>query len=179
MIYMTILHWLALLFFSILFAILVIVSKKESRPNVFWAMVFSAFLFTALGAIFSMFVLDKYTKKARLVSIENHRILRTEEIVFKGMVKNIGRFKIGHCTLSIKMVNNPVKAGELSGSTLFKPSGIEFFGKKSKKERPNTVEREFVVARDLPPGAIQRFSVRMPYPPYFSKTRLIYHLYCH
>ncbi len=179
MTYMTILHWLALFFFLTLFVVLVILSKKEHRPNIFWGMVFSAFLVTTMGALFSMFVIDKYTKKAKLVSIENHRILRTEEIVFKGIIKNVGRFKIGSCKLSIKMVNNPVKAGELSGGSIFKPSGLKFFSKKSKNDKPNTVEREFIVARDLDPGAIQRFSVRMYYPPYFSKTRLVYHLYCH
>ena len=180
MIYFTILHWLTLLFFLALFILLVIVSRKESRPNVFWSMVFASFLVTSTAAVFSMFVLDKYTKKARLVSIENHRILRTEEIVFKGEVENVGRFTIGQCKLSIKMVNNPVESGRLSGSQIYKPSGMEFFkSKETKKERPNTIEKEFVVAKKLKPNEIRPFTVRMPYPPYFSKTRLIYHLYCH
>ena len=180
MIYFTIIHWLVLLFFLLLFLLLVYISKKEKRRNVFWSMVFASFLVTSTGALFSMFVIDKYTKKARLIRIENHRILRTEEIVFKGKVQNVGKFKIGQCKLSIKMINNPVESGKLSGSQIYKPSGLEFFkSKESKKERPNTVLQEFVVARNLEPGEIQPFTVRMHYPPYFSKTRLIYKLYCH
>jgi hypothetical protein len=178
--YFTILHWLALAFFLALFILLVVVSRKETRPNVFWSMVFASFLVTATGAVFSMFVLDKYTKKAKLLSIENHRILRTEEIVFKGKVKNVGNFRIGKCKLTIKMINNPVESGKLSGSAVFKPSGMDFFKtKEKKKERPNTIEKVFIVARNIDPDEIQPFTVRMPYPPYFSKTRLIYKLHCH
>ncbi len=180
MIYMTVLHWLTLAFFIILFLLLVLISKREKRKNVFWSMVFASFLVTSTGALFSMFVLDKYTKKAKLLSIENHRILRTEEIVFKGKIMNVGKFTIGRCKLSIKMINNPVEGNKLSGSQIYKPSGLDFFkAKDAKKERPNTIEEEFVVARKIKPGEIQPFTVRMPYPPYFSKTRLIYHLYCH
>ncbi len=180
MTYFTILHWLTLLFFLALFILLVIVSRKENRPNVFWSMVFASFLVTSTAAVFSMFVLDKYTKKGKLVSIENHRLLRTEEIVFKGKVANVGKFTIGQCKLTIKMINNPVESGKLSGSQIFKPSGLSVFEKKeTKKERPNTVEKEFIVAKMLKPKEVQPFTVRMHYPPYFSKTRLIYHLYCH
>ncbi len=181
MTYMTILHWLVLLFFIGLFVLLVIVSKKESRPNVFWSMVFASFLVTSTAAVFSMFVLDKYTKKAKLVSIKNYRLLRSEEIVFKGKVQNIGKFTIGQCKLSIKMINNPLEAGKLSGSSVFKPSGFgDFFSIKDKKnERPNTVEKEFVVVKNIEPGEILPFTIHMKYPPYFKKTRLIYKLYCH
>ncbi len=178
MTYFTILHWLTLLFFLMVFILLVIVSRKEERPNVFWSMVFASFLVTSTGAVFSMFVLDKYTKKAKIVSIKNHRVLRTEEIVFQGKIANVGKFTIGHCTLSIKMINNPVSGNKLSGSNIFKPSGLEFF-KPKKNERPNTIEKEFTVAKKLKPREVRPFTVRMPYPPYFSKTQLIYHLYCH
>ncbi|WP_456403126.1 DUF2393 family protein [Hydrogenimonas sp.] len=180
MTYMTILHWLVLLFFVALFVLLVVVSKKETRPNVFWSMVFASFLVTSTAAVFSMFVLDKYTKKAKLVEIKNFRLLKTEEIVFKGKIANVGKFKIGQCKLTIKMINNPLEAGKLSGSQVFKPSGFDFFKpKSSKKERPNTVEREFVVVRGIEPGETRPFTIHMKYPPYFRKTRLIYKLFCH
>jgi len=104
MTYMTILHWLSLLFFFILFILLVFLSRNEKRRNIFWSMVFASFLVTFGGAILTIFVLDKYTKKGKLKSITSHRILRTEEIVFRGKVTNVGKFKIGQCKLSIKMI---------------------------------------------------------------------------
>ena len=181
MIYLTIVHWLVLLFFLALFILLVIISRKETRPNVFWSMVFASFLVTTTAAVFSMFVLDKYTKKGKLLSVENHRILRTEEIVFKGKVQNVGKFMIGKCKLTIKMINNPVESGKLSGSQIYQPSGFGNFlkSKKELKERPNTIKREFIVAKRLKPDETRPFTIRMHYPPYFTKTRLIYKLHCH
>jgi len=180
MTYFTVLHWFSLLFFLLLFVLLVFISKKEKRPNVFWSMVFASFLVTSMLAVFTMFVLDKYTKKAKLLSIENHRILRTEQIAFKGKITNTGRFTIGHCTLTVKMVNNPIGKNKLSGGQIYKPSGLDFFKpSEGAQERPNTVERDFTIAKNLKPGEIRSFTIRMRYPPYFSNTRLIYHLYCH
>ncbi|WP_201352431.1 DUF2393 family protein [Hydrogenimonas urashimensis] len=181
MIHLTIVHWLVLIFFLALFILLVVISKKETRRNVFWSMVFASFLVTTTAAVFSMFVLDKYTKKGKLLAIENHRILRSEEIVFKGRVQNVGKFEIGECRLTIKMINNPVESGKLSGSQIYQPSGFgDFFkSRKENKSRPNTVKREFIVAKYLEPNEVRPFTVRMHYPPYFSKTRLIYKLHCH
>ena len=180
MTYMTIIHWFALFFYIVLFILLVIISKKEKRRNLFWSMVFASFLVTSTAALFTIFVLDKYTKKGKLISIENHRILRTEEIVFKGKVANVGKFKIGQCKLTIKMINNPLSAGSLGQGQIFTPSGLEFFkSKEKKKERKNTIKKEFVVAKNLKPREVEPFTVRMKYPPYFSKPKVIYKLHCH
>jgi len=143
-------------------------------------MVFSSFLVTASGAILTIFVLDKYTKKGKLLSVSNHRILRTEEIVFKGKVTNVGRFKIGECKLTIKMINDIMNKKNLGGGQMFSPSGLEFFkSKEKKKERRNTIEEEFVVAKNLKPREVKSFTIRMKYPPYFSRPKFIYKLYCH
>jgi energy-coupling factor transporter transmembrane protein EcfT len=176
---MTILHWFSLLFFIGLFILLVFISKKEKRRNVFLSMVFASFLVTFTAAIFTIFVLDKYTKKGKLLSIENHRLLRTEEIVFKGKVANVGKFKIGQCKLTIKMINNPAKASNIGDGQIFTPSGLEFFkAKEKKKERKNAIKREIVIAKNLRPREVRPFTIRMKYPPYFSKVRLIYKLNC-
>ena len=180
MTYFTILHWFSILFFIGLFVLLVVVSRKEKRKNIFWSMVFASFLVTSTAAIFTIFVLDKYTKKGKLLSIDSHRILRTEDIVFKGKVANVGKFKIGQCKLTIKIANNPLRAGSLGQGQIFTPSGLEFFkSKDKKKERKNTIEEEFVVAKNLKPREVQSFTIRMKYPPYFSKPKLIYKLHCH
>ena len=180
MTYMTILHWFSLLFLFILFILLVFLSKKEKRRNVFWSMVFASFLVTSSGAILTIFVLDKYTKKGKLLSISNHRILRTENIVFKGKVTNVGKFKIGQCKLTIKMINNTTNMRNLGEGQMFAPSGFEFFkSKDKKKERKNTIEEEYVVAKNLKPREVKSFIIRMKYPPYFSRPKFIYKLNCH
>ncbi len=179
MTYFTILHWITLFVFLLIFILLVIVSKKETNPKIFWSMVFSSFLVTSTLSLFSMFVLDKYTKKAKLVNITHRRVLLNETIMFFGQVQNIGRFKIGHCKLEVKIVNNALNVNDLSGSTFYKPrSGLGFLFS-SKEEKPSTIIKDFVVAKNLKPGELRNFSASMPYPPYFQKADIRYKLYCH
>ncbi len=179
MTYFTILHWITLLVFLLLFVLLVIISKKESNPKIFWSMVFSSFLVTSMLAIFSMFVLDKYTKKGKLINITHKRVLLNETIVFFGQVQNIGRFKIGRCKLEVKIANNALNLNNITGKTFYAPrSGLGSLFT-NKKERPSTVVEDFVIAKDLNPGEVRNFSATMPYPPYFQKADIRYKLYCH
>ena len=170
---------MTLIFFLLVFILLVIVSKKETNPKIFWSMVFSSFLVISMLSIFSMFVLDKYTKKAKLLSITHKRVLLNETIMFFGKVKNVGKFKIGRCKLEVKIVNNALNLNDLSGKTFYAPkSGLGFLFS-NKKERPSTIIKDFVIAKNLNPGEIRDFATSMPYPPYFQKSRIRYKLYCH
>jgi len=179
MTYLTILHWFAIIFFIAIFILLVMLSRKEKRKNVFWSMVFASFLVTSMMMVLTIFVLDKYTKKGKLISIKSHRVLRTEDIIFKGKVANVGKFKIGQCKLKIKIVNNPLRSTNLGQGQIFTPSGLEFFkSKDKKKERKNAIEEEFVVVKNLKPRDVKSFTIRMKYPPYFSRSKFIYKLYC-
>ncbi len=179
MTYFTILHWITLIVFFLIFILLVIISKKETNPKIFWSMVFSSFLVVSTLSLFSMFVLDKYTKKAKLINVTHKRVLLNETIMFFGQVKNIGRFTIGHCKLEVKIVNNALNLNNLSGSTFYAPrSGLKALFS-SKEERPSTIIKDFVIAKDLKPGEIKNFGVSMPYPPYFQKANIRYKLYCH
>ncbi len=179
MIYFTILHWITLIVFLLLFILLVIVSKKETNPKIFWSMVFSSLLVTSLLAVFSMFVLDKYTKKAKLINITHKRVLLNETIMFFGQVQNVGRFEIGHCKLEVKIVNNALNINDLSGSTFYAPrSGLKALFS-SENKRPSTIIKDFTIAKNLKPGVIKNFGLGMPYPPYFQKANIRYKLYCH
>jgi len=179
MTYFTILHWITLIVFLLLFILLVIVSKKETNPKIFWSMVFSSFLVTSMLALFSMFVLDKYTKKAKLINITHKRVLLNETIMFFGQVQNVGRFKIGHCKLEVKMVNNALNLNNISGKTFYAPkSGLGSLFT-NKEEKPSTIIKDFTIAKNLKPGEIRNFSATMPYPPYFQKADIRYKLYCH
>ena len=179
MTYFTILHWIALLTFLLIFILLVILSKKETNPKIFWSMVFSSFLVTSMLSIFSIFVLDKYTKKAKLISITHRRVLLNETIMFFGQVKNIGKFKIGYCKLEVKIVNNALNFNNLSGSTFYKPrSGLDSL-LTNKNEKQSTIIKDFIIAKNLKPGELRNFSASMPYPPYFQKVDIRYKLYCH
>jgi len=176
--YFTIVHIITLAILFIIFIILLILSFKETRKKVLAAMIFSNFLVISMLAVFSMFVLDKYTKKARLENISQTRVLINESFVLTGMVRNIGKFDISKCILNVKLVNNAITGNKLNGSTVFKPnSGFDFFSKK-KNEKKSTIIKDFVIARNLKVGELRNFSVSMKYPPYFQNTSLVYKLRC-
>ena len=180
--YFTVLHWLDIAFFLILFIFLVFVSVKAAKNNIklLLSMIFATFLVTTFSAVLGLIVLEKYTKKAKLLNVKQRRVLINETLVLKGRVKNIGKFKINYCKLEIKLVNNGWGGGFSKGS-FFKSGGLSIFGSKDKEQkRPNTVKATRVIIKDgLLPGEIKDFSAIIPYPPYFKNTYLNYKLYCH
>ncbi len=180
--YFTLLHWLTLAFFLILFIFLVILSVKAAKDNVklLLSMIIASFLVTAFGAVLGVIILEKYTKKAKLLDVSQRRVLINETLVLKGRVKNIGKFKINYCKLEIKLVNNGWGGGFTKG-TFFKPGGLNLFGSKDKEQkRPNIVKATRIIVKDgLLPGEVKNFSAVIPYPPYFKNTYLNYKLYCH
>jgi hypothetical protein len=180
--YFTILHWLTLAFFLILFIFLTFLSVKAANNNVklLISMIFASFLVTTFGAVLGIIVLEKYTKKAVLLDVKSRRVFLNETLVVKGKVKNIGKFKINYCKLEIKLVNNGW-GGKISKGTFFKPGGLSLFGsKEEKKQKPNTIKATRIIIKDgLLPGEIKNFSAIVPYPPYFSNTYINYKLYCH
>ena len=178
--YFTIVHVITLVILFIIFIILLILSFKETRKKVLFAMIFSNFLVISMLAVFSMFVLDKYTKKARLENVSQSRILINESLVLYGRVRNIGKFGISKCFLHVKLVNDAINSKNLNGSTLYKPSsGLDFLTNKvSNEEKKSTVEKDFLIAKNLKVRELRNFSASMRYPPYFKKPRLIYKLHC-
>ena len=179
--YFTILHWLDVGFFVILFIFLVFLSVKAAGENIklLLSMIFAAFLVTAFGAVLGIVILEKYTKKAKLLDVKSRRVLINETLVLKGRVKNVGKFKINYCKLEIKLVNNGW-GQKLEGKQFFKSGGLTLFGSKKKKERPNVIKATKVIIKDgLRPGEIKNFSTVIPFPPYFKNVMLRYKLYCH
>ncbi|GAB6074181.1 DUF2393 family protein [Nautilia lithotrophica] len=180
--YFTILHWLDIVFFLVLFIFLVIISIKAAgnSTKLLLSMIFASFIVTAFGAGLGLIILEKYTKKAKLIDVKQRRVLINETLVLKGRVKNIGKFKINYCKLEIKLVNNGW-GGKFTKGSFFKPGGLNIFGSKDKQEaKPNTVKATRIIIKDgLLPGEIKDFSAIVPYPPYFKNTYLNYKLYCH
>ncbi len=177
--YFTIAHIITLVIFFIIFIFLLVLSFKETRKKVLFAMIFSNFLVISTLALFSMFVLDKYTKKARLENVTDSRILISESLIISGRIRNIGRFGISKCFLHVKLVNNAIESGKLHSSALYKPSsGLEFLKKNDDDKQKSTIEKDFLIARNLRVRELRNFSASMRYPSYFKKTRLIYKVHC-
>ncbi len=181
--YLTIFHYLAIAIVILLFVLTVIVSMREQRTNVRTSMIASSFIVMLMLGAFFIMALDKYTKKAEIRSLKNTRVLMTEEIIYNGYAANVGDFTIGEVKLEIKLVNKGHVTGNVKGGSFYKPSGFwDFFGgnyMSESKDRPQSVIKTFVVARDLEPGKSRYFTVRLPYPPYFTHTSQYTRVFAH
>ncbi|MBA1433075.1 MAG: DUF2393 family protein [Epsilonproteobacteria bacterium] len=172
MILFNIWHYVVLGFIFIIFISGVVASLKQTDAKMKYSMLFSITLISAFLAVFSVFVVDKYTKKVSLSKLNNKRLLSTEKIIYTGVVTNTGNYPIGKVTFDIKLVNKGHATGNVKGGNFYKPSGIlDFFsGGFSRNNKPQTIEKEFIVAKNLKSGQSVHFRVYFDYPPYFSST---------
>ena len=178
--YLTIWHWISIFFFFGLFIVLVLVSSKESNQKTFLSLVFASFLVTLTAGIFSVFVLEKYTKKVELTKITHKRILRDDRIMFIGRVKNTGNYPLKKVYLEIKIVNNALKGGPtLKGSSLYKPSGFGSISSKKDSKKVTQINEKRVIALNVKPGLSKSFTIRFDYPGYFTKPYVKYTTYAH
>ena len=113
-----------------------------------------------------------YTKKVSLISVNHHRILTIEKVVYTGIVKNVGNYTISKVTFEVKIVNKAYSTAVLQSGSYFKPNGfLDFFKSNTNLlYKPQTLTKSFVVATDLKPNEIQDFRVSFDYPPYFENS---------
>lgn len=166
-------HFIVFFIIGVVFLAGVYSSLKQKKSSMKYSMLFTVTLISVFLAVFSVFVVDKYTKKAQLLKINNKRILSVEKIVYSGVVKNTGNFTIGKVVLEIKLVNKGHVTGNVKGSNFYKPSGFFDFLKNGMgidKDKPQTVVKRFVVARKLAPGKTKHFRIYFDYPPYFRSV---------
>lgn len=180
--YFSIVHILILSAIGVIYLLLAVLAWRVQRKFFGLILLANFLVFSTIGTLL-MFVADKYTKLSKLENVTSARVLRNESIVFKGTARNIGNFTLSQCTFSVKLISNPLSSEGLTGSNVFKPSGISFFGffsgDKKQDSRPNVVEHSSVIVRDLAPRKSLDFSVAMPYPAYFKNTTYITELNCY
>ncbi len=176
--YMTLIHWIAIAVFVLLFLLLSLLALKEQNKKTMWGMIFSSFLVTSLACVVALFVIEKYTKKAKILSYTHKRNLANETIMFQGKIQNLGNFKIGYCTIEVKLSNNAMKMGRPKES-FFKPStdmGPLF---SPRQTQAPVVKEEFRAVKNLDAKKIKNFRIYMKYPPYMKAPGLKLKLTCH
>ena len=178
MYFMTTLHWIVVTVFVLLFLILVLLSAKEKSVKTLLSMIFSSLLLTAVGAIFSLYALDKYTKKWKIVSSSQKRDLSRESVIVRGNIKNEGNFKIGYCNVEVR-ISNDITSRKGRTTSYFTPSTSfgSMFG--SKDIKSNIFKEEYLVVENLDPKKSKTFTVNVPFPPHFVNPRYRYKLFCH
>ena len=164
----------------IVFLVSVYLAFKQ-KPNIVAPMILSTALIAILISGFSIVVVDKYTKIAKIHKLKNKRLLSIEKIIYTGLVKNEGNHKIGKVVVEIKLVNKGHATGNVKAGSFYKPSGfLDFFsGGANRDNKPQQVTKEFVVATNLKPGEMKSFRVHFRYPPYFRNTSQFTKVYAH
>ncbi|SFV51522.1 hypothetical protein MNB_SM-4-552 [hydrothermal vent metagenome] len=172
---MTLLNYWHFITFGVIFLLFIagtIGAMKQDETKIKLGMFISISIVCLFLAGFSVLVVDKYTKVVKLHKLKNKRLLSTEQIVYSGIVRNEGKHKIGKVTFEIKLVNRGHATGNVKGGNFYKASGfLDFFTSGfNKVNKPQSIVKEFVVARNLKPGTSAPFRVYFRYPPYFRST---------
>jgi hypothetical protein len=176
-----IIHYISLGVIAVIFIGGIITALKQSDKKLALPMILSVTLISVLLTAISIAVVEKYTKKVKLVKVQNKRYLTQEKISYYGFVKNVGKYPVAKVYLSIKLVNAGHATGNVKAGSFYKSSGFfDFFSKGAGKlYKPQKIEKEFVVARNLKPGEVVPFRVTFDYPPYFRNTSDFIKVYAH
>lgn len=166
-------HYLVLFIILAILVAGIVIALKQPQKKLVFPVIISVVLICTLLAGFSLVAVDKYTKVVKLYKMKNKRLLSIEKIVYSGIVKNEGSYEIGEVTFEIKIVNKGHVIGKAQGANFFEASGFfDFFsgGANILYNKPQTIVKEFVVAKNLKPGKAKSFRVYFDYPSYFSSV---------
>ncbi len=175
-------HYIVFGFVFIIIISGIIAAIKQENKKLVGPMIFSTTLIAIVVAAFGIAVVEKYTKKVKLVKVDNRRYLTQEKISYFGYVKNVGKYPIGKVYIKIKLVNAGHMTGKAKGTNFYQTSGfLDFFGAGANKlyNKPQTLEKEFVIAKNLKPGELASFRVTFGYPGYFRNTADFVKVYGH
>jgi hypothetical protein len=179
--YLTIWHYLAIFIAITLAALALFYAIRQKNKQSTAILSFTFLLFILLATMGAFALIDEKTKKVKLFEEEHFRILSIEKIIFTGAVENRGNYPIAKVTYKVKMINHKSKFTKQEIGTYFESKTfLDYF-------RPNhtldfksqSVEEEFVVAKNLQPGEIKYFRIDMSFPPYFETTSYETSAYAH
>lgn len=171
--YFTIWHYIALSIGIIVFFFTVFLAYQDKRFSVRSSIIISSFFINLFIGFVVIISIDNYTKKAEIYNLKNHRLLITEEIVYTGVVKNIGDYTIGTVRLEIKLQNKGRAKGNAKRTgSYFEPANvIHFFGHTTGQIHAQFLIETPIIAENLQPGESRAFRVTFAYPPYFEGAK--------
>ena len=176
MMYFTAIHWIMVFIFILVFILLVVLVQKEPNKKTRVSLMIVSFIVAFVGMLVSLLILDKYTKKAKILNYTTQRNYNKESVTIRGTIKNIGKFKISYCTLDIKVVNKVIhKKGT---KFMYKTSSVgDMF--KSRGYKKNFLQDSIRAVEDLKPRLSKSFSKSIKLPSHFQNPKYFLHLVCH
>lgn len=179
MTYFTILHWLAIGVLSLLFILVsILILRTNDKQSSALPAILTMLLFFVLLSFLALYVLDKYTKLARLENVVQKKVLINESFSISGQIRNIGNFKIGECVLEVKISNGTIESS-IDGPLFVPKSAFDNLFKRDSSYTTIETTKSFVIAENFNKGELRNFTVFMRYPPSYSKPYTRYELFCH
>jgi len=160
-------HYFLAIVLGILFVLGTIVAlRSSSKFSVFTTIT----LILILIGVFIWPLINETLYKVEVSNLKDERFYQTEQIMIKGIVRNVGEYPVANVVATVKMVNrepsNNAKASQFSQPTAF----AEIYeGDNPDFKRQNIVEQR-VVADYLNPGRSKTFVIMLDYPPYFKNA---------
>ncbi len=164
---LTPLHYFLIFGLGIVFILgLVLAFRSDSKLSV----AATVTLIVGLLGAFLWDMVDESVYKVEITNLSDERYYQSEQILIKGVVRNVGRYPVNNVKAIIKLSNaqssNQAKASQFSQPGAF----AELFeGDKPEFKRQNIIE-EHVIAEHLSPGSSKTFRILMAYPPHFKRA---------
>lgn len=175
--YFTIIHWITLILFLLLMIFIVIASYKNLNTKQFITASLFAIPLLTFGLIGAMYGVNNITKQAKILEVSHRNVIRNESILITGRIKNIGNFKIGTCYLEIDIYD--MKKNKLSHGVFTPIVWITDLFSEVKPSKPLFITKEVLIAENLEPGKIKRFTISVRNPTYMQGMRINYKLNSH
>jgi hypothetical protein len=156
--------------------LLLVLLQKEENKKTKLSLIGVSFAVSVIGLGVTILIIDKYTKKAKIVKYTTKRNYNKESVTIRGEIKNTGRFYISYCTMDIKIVN---KVKHKKGSKfMYKTSSVsDMF--KSKGYKKNFLQTSIKAVEEIKPKLTKSFSKEIKIPSHFQDPRYFLHLVCH
>lgn len=127
-------------------------------------------VFLGLIGGYGWYTINQSVYLVELSHIDEERFYQSEQILIKGVVRNVGNYPVSHVVATVQLINsqgaNDRKASQFAQPTAF----AELFEGDDPAFKRNNVIEEHVIADSLAPGHSKVFRILMDYPPYFKRA---------
>lgn len=159
-------HYLLLVGFGLLFvAGVVYAARSKSKISIF----ITVTLGISFLGLFLWHSINENVYKVEVSNLSDERFYQSEQILIKGIVRNVGDYPVKNVKALIKLSN--AKGSETKASQFSQPSAFEeLFKDDDPGYKRQNVLAEHVIADHLNPGGSKSFSIIMEYPPHFTSA---------
>jgi hypothetical protein len=166
---LTLWHYLLLVTLALLFIIGIIVSM---RTNSKFSILTTISLILLLIGIFVWKSINENVYRVEISNLDEKRYYQSEQIVIKGMVRNVGNFPVANVVATVMLSNSRGGGGGNNQQSLFTQPSV--FAELYKGDDPDfktqNVVEEHVIAEYLNPGKSKSFTIMMDYPSHFKRA---------